>query len=69
MGDKIVILNDREALVLQANRPPVKLTCDTSVRNLLAWMISPSTVLTLEEYESAVAGVKESTQAINLEVI
>jgi len=64
MGDKIVILNDREALVLRSDRDPVRLTCDTDIRNLLTWMIAPETTLTLEEYESAVAGAREDTLVI-----
>ena len=68
MIEKYIIVNDREALAIRDDGSVVRITAESDVKSLVAWMLQPrSDIRTLSEYKSAVQGMSEDTQTIDLE--
>lgn len=65
MLDRVVRLNDKEALMIYTNRKPVKLSAD-NIDQFMGWVFDTKTQLTYTEHVSAVTGMTEDTAVINL---
>lgn len=61
MIDKVVILNDFEALILYTHREPVRLTASDNIRNLVGWFLNPKVTIPLSDYTTALTSFGEDT--------
>jgi len=53
MIDKIVVINDAEALIIFTNQPPKRLT-SPDVRFFVQWFLRNDTTLTYGEFKAAI---------------
>lgn len=65
MVDKVVRLNDSEAIIIYTNRTPVRLTETGNIDKLMQWFLDDKIVIRYDEYTQA-TNMRGDTQIIKV---